>query len=207
MRSLNNIGVTVPGGFRWFCEDTKSYVPATGHMVSYTDFIHSCKKHALANNLPIGSQFEQQIQDQICRGLDGAWCRDDSGIPIRPASGWLFDIQSVIQGTLSLGRFLIKDKRAKVEPAEAERRASICVGCPFNSDPTGCNNCSLNALKEAANLIVGGAATRYDGQLKSCKVCGCSLRAKIHLPLDTLLTFLTKQQLTELPSHCWLLET
>lgn len=203
MRSLNNPGVTIPGGFRWWCEDTKSYVPATGHMVGYTDFIFACKKHCMANNLPIGSQFEQQIQDQLCQNLGSEWC-NINGAKIPPPGGWLFDIQSVINGTRTLSHWLLKAKGKKVEPAEAERRAAICSTCYMNADPTGCSNCSLNSLKEIANLVVGGATTAYDSRLKSCRACGCSLKAKIHLPLDILRDNLNETQMSSLPEFCWL---
>jgi hypothetical protein len=62
----------------------------------------------------------------------------------------------------------------------------------------------MSALKEAVNVVVGGAATAYDSQLQSCKVCGCSLKAKIHLPLDILRDNLTDAQMNALPQACWL---
>lgn len=203
MRSLNNTGVTVPGGFRFFFEETKSWVPAVGSMPSYTDFIHACKEHAKANSLPIGLNWEAKIQDQLCVGLDGEWCNNE-GIPLPPAGGWRFDIQGVIQGTRTLAQWLLKGKGRKVEVVEAERRALICASCPMNQDPAGCSSCTMGALKEAANLIVGGTTTVYDSSLKSCRVCGCSLRAKIHLPLDILRDNLTDAQMTALPQACWL---
>ncbi len=203
MRSLNNTGVTVPGGFRWFCEETKKFVPAIGSMPCYTDFIYSCKQHCIANSLPIGSQWEAKIQDQLCMNLDGQWC-NLNGLPLPPSGGWGFDIMAVIQGTRTLAQWLLKGKGKKVEPAVAEERAVICIQCPMNQNPIGCSSCSMGALREAANLIVGGVTTAYDSQLKSCKVCGCSLRAKIHLPLEILRDNLSEAQMTALPQACWL---
>jgi len=204
MRSLNNTGVTVPGGFRWFCEDSKQWVPAAGSFNNYIEFIHNCKKHCIANNLPIGLNWEANIQDQLCVGLDGNWC-NQNGIPLPPSGGWAFDIQGVIQGTRTLAQWLIKGKGKKVEVVEAERRALICAGCPYNQDPAGCSSCSMGALREAAIVVVGGSTTAYDSQLKSCKVCGCALKAKIHLPLEILQDSLTDAQMFALPKHCWLL--
>jgi hypothetical protein len=203
MRSLNNTGVTVPGGFRWFCEDSKQWIPVAGSFNNYIEFIHNCKKHCQANNIPIGLNWEQNIQNQICATLDGDWCLEN-GRPIPPMGGFGFDIAAVIQGTRTLASWLIKGKGKKVEAIEAERRALICAGCPMNQPPVGCTGCTMSALKEAVNVVVGGAATAYDSQLQSCKVCGCSLRAKIHLPLDILRDNLTDAQMNALPQACWL---
>lgn len=203
MRSLNNLGITPPGGFRWRCQETGQWVPATGSMVSYTDFIYACRLHCNANRLPIGSQWEQQIQDQLCVGLDGEYC-NEGGYPVAPLGGWGFDFVSVMQGTFALGAWLLKGKGKKVEPAEAGRRAAICVNCPMNQVPVGCNNCTMATLRDAAISVVGGATTAYDNQLQSCKVCGCALRAKIHLPLDILQGNLTEMQKKALPDNCWL---
>jgi hypothetical protein len=204
MRTLNNTGVTVPGGFRWYSEETKSWVPERGGDPSYVDFLYHCKLHCKANNLPIGAQWEAQIQDQICATLDGEWCLE-GGYPVPPMGGWGFTIQAVIQGTRTLAQWMINGKGKRVDAAEAERRALICAGCPYNQPPVGCSGCNILALHEAANAVVNGAVTIYDSQLKSCKICGCSLRAKIHLPVDILRNNLTDGQMSSLPKHCWLL--
>lgn len=203
MKTLNNTGVTVPGGFRFFCEETKTWIPSRGSMPGYTDFMYAVKQHYLANNLPIGLQWAENIQDQLCAGLDNEWC-NEGGYPIPPMGGWGFTIQAVIQGTRTLAQWMINAKGKKVELVEAERRALICAGCPFNQPPVGCSGCNIKALHDASNFVVNGAATVYDSQLQSCKICGCSLRAKIHLPLDILRDNLTDGQMNALPQHCWL---
>lgn len=172
-------------------------------MPGYTDFVYAVKQHYLANNLPIGLQWAEKIQDQLCAGLDSEWC-NDGGYPIPPMGGWGFTIQAVIQGTRTLAQWMINAKGKKVELVEAERRALICAGCPFNQPPVGCSGCNIKALHDASNFVVNGAATVYDSQLQSCKICGCSLRAKIHLPLDILRDNLTDGQMNALPQHCWL---
>lgn len=193
----------VPGGFKWKCQETGQWVPARGSMPSYVDFIYQCRQHCIANNLPIGLEWEQTIQDQICATLDGQWC-SEFGHPVQTRSGWSFDFQSVLQGTLTLGRFLIRDHGKKVEYAEAERRAAICVGCVYNQNPIGCTNCSMGALREAAKTVVNGEPTTYDSKLMSCKICMCNLKAKIHLPLNTLKKYMSEDQMSALPDFCWL---
>ncbi len=203
MRSLNNTGITVPGGFRWFCEDTKKFVPAIGSMPCYTDFIHACKQHCLANRVPIGSQFEQQIQDQLCRGLDGAWCLEN-GFPVPHSGGWSFDVHAVTQGTRMLAQKMIAAKARRISSGEACQRAEICIGCAMNQSPVGCTSCNSAALDSAANSLVDPAAKVHDTRLRSCKVSGFSLKAKINVPLDILLENLTESQKNALPDKCWL---
>ena len=203
MRSLNNTGVTVPGGFRWFCEETKSRVPAVGSMPSYVDFIYACKQHAKANNLPIGSQWEAQIQAQLCIGLGGEWC-SEFGYPVPPPGGWGFGVMEVAQGTRMLAQRMIAAKVRRIPSEEAAQRAAICIDCPANQAPIGCSTCNAAALDAAANSVANGAATVHDARLRSCKVSGFSLKAKINVPLDILLETLTEAQKNALPPKCWL---
>lgn len=203
MRSLNNTGITIPGGFRWFCEESKAWVPARGSMPSYTDFIHACRKHCISNTIPIGAQWEEGIQNQLCATLDGDWC-NEYGLPVRKSGGFGTQFHEVLQGTRTLLSWKIKHGGKLVETEEAQRRAAICVACPMNQPAIGCSSCNMETLRQAVILVVGGAQTAYDSQLKTCFVCGCELRAKVHLPLKCLQDQMSPEQKARLPGFCWL---
>jgi len=203
MRSLNNTGVTVPGGFRWFCEDSKQWVPSAGSFNNYIEFIHNCKKHCQANNIPIGLNWEQSIQAQLCATLDSDWC-NDGGFPIPPLGGYGFNVAQVTEGTRMLAQKMISARARRIPIEESTARAAICIDCAMNQAPIGCSSCNASAMNAAANIVAEGFSTVHDARLRSCKVSGFSLKAKINVPLDILLETLTEAQKNTLPDKCWL---
>ncbi len=202
MRSLNNPHVTVPGGFKWFNEDLKKWVPPAGSINNYNEFIHRCKQFCQANQLPIGSQWEQAIQHQLCAGLDGNWCQE-GGWPVPPIGGWGFTLEAVVQGSHKLAQKMIQAKARRVPADESIVRAAICIDCPFNQSPVGCTSCASAAMNAAAGMVDGAAAIN-DPRLRSCKISGLSLAAKINVPQTILLDLLTREQKQALPERCWL---
>ena len=196
----------IPGGFRFFAEETGKWIPPHGHVVSYRDLISLIKHHYQANNIPIGSQFEERIQDQLCATLDGDWCLE-GGYPVAKSGGFGTLFHQVLQGTRTLVSWKLKHGGKLVEKTEADRRASICIRCPMNQPAVGCSSCNMEALRQSVILVVGGAQTAYDSQLKTCYSCGCELKAKVHLPLKCLQDEMSPEQKARLPDFCWLLET
>jgi hypothetical protein len=87
-----------------------------------------------------------------------------------------------------------------VEQEEADRRARICVDCPFNQPIVGCTPCSKFVERIAA--VVGDRATPYDVGLKGCAVCGCS-GAQVWFPLEALQKGMTPELNGKFPSFCW----
>lgn len=85
-----------------------------------------------------------------------------------------------------------------VDSELANQRADICVDCPFNVPIRGCMGCS--GIIPRLMKLVGGRTTPYDNMLRGCGVCGCQLRAKVHIPahvmsgVDDPMLF---------PDHCW----
>lgn len=212
MRSLNNIGIMIPGGFRFFVEETGKWIPPHGSLPGYRDMVALIKHHYVANNLPIGSQFEDRIQDQLCATLDGEWCLE-GGHPVAKSGGFGNLFHQVLQGTRTLISWKLKHGGKLVEKTEADRRAAICctggpngTPCPMNQAPLGCSSCNIQSLRDAVNYIVGGAQTAYDNQLKACVVCGCELKAKVHLELKCLQDEMSPEQKARLPKFCWLVE-
>lgn len=73
-RYLNNRNEVVPGGFRF-------RQPETGFLVtgpSWKDLLVNIQKHRMANNIPVGSNFEQDIEDAVCAGAPPNWCSDNN---------------------------------------------------------------------------------------------------------------------------------
>jgi hypothetical protein len=203
MKNLSNKGITIPGGFRYFCEETKARIPAQGSMPSYVDFIYAVKLHYIANNLPIGLQWEQQIQDKLCVGLSGDWC-EENGWPVAPEGGWGFVFESVVQGTHRLAQKMIQAKARRVPVELSSSRASICAGCSFNQPPPGCTTCNQTSIDNASNSVEGAASVN-NPNLRACRVSALSLKAKINVPLDIIEEILIPEQKRTLPERCWIL--
>jgi hypothetical protein len=51
--------------------------------------------------------------------------------------------------------------------------------------------------------VIGDRKTKHDHMLRSCAVCKCFLRAKVHFPITTLDTQPEKVQ-SMYPGFCWL---
>jgi hypothetical protein len=88
---------------------------------------------------------------------------------------------------------------AKVDQSEAERRAEICTRCFMNVQVQGCSGC----MKLVAE-VSGKLKTESDSALKSCAVCKCFLKVKVHFPLQLLLDNEDEKLQSIYPEHCWL---
>lgn len=170
----------IPYGGQW-----KFTYPPTGHVVTgrnYDALMSEAKKYFQANNIPIGLEFEAQIEDYVCASMPDACVPCDDGRPIRVTKR--LGMMDVARGTRTMlshwwnGRQLVDD-------AEAKRRADICRGCnlynvPF-SRPCGglCGD-----LATVMNSFTGVVNHSYEEGLNSCAVCGCMLSAAIWVPLS-----------------------
>jgi hypothetical protein len=92
----------------------------------------------------------------------------------------------------------------------AERRASICAGCPENTAPeTLFAHFTENAAKEIAAIF--GALkqrslhTNFDDKLGYCKACDCPNKSNIFVPLELKLKKIKPEAKAKLHPGCWLL--
>ena len=112
---------------------------------------------------------------------------------------------NVLTGTKTLASWVAKG-RPYVTQEQAEARATVCSSCPYNLPPEGCSGCNKSVLKDAVMLVVGKKSTSRDGQLASCRICGCVIQAKIHLPLDSITDHMPLERQHALPDHCWIVK-
>ena len=175
--------VTTPGG-------SPSYKqPETGEAFVWTHgwhgFLVEVEGHRRGYNAT-------KAPDQTSLDLDPGWqerlehefCEQNPRIPALvdgQAVGRYMTLEDVARFTQEL-RGWVGAGASSVSQEEAERRAEICVGCPYNIRVTGCLGCSQMA--EFLNLIGGVQRTKHEDQLRHCGHCGCALTALIHWPLD-----------------------
>ena len=103
--------------------------------------------------------------------------------------------------TAILGESILKGN-PRVDQEEADRRASICVNCPSNVKPSGCEGCGVARIKDLISNLAGGQ-TVHDNSLESSKHCGCLNRAQIWFPLSMLQKHTSNRVMNELPDNCW----
>lgn len=138
------------------------------------------------------------MQNQLCRTLPPGWCLYDDPNRMRPSTTIYFS--DVTAGLKTFARWITSGMNY-VPQAEADRRASVCAKCYLNVDVQGCSGCA-KAVKE----VIGDKKTKFDNALRSCAVCKCFLKAKVHFPMETLDTAPGKVQ-EMYPDFCWLNKT
>lgn len=190
---VSDITVMPPGGWRYIQPETKFEFSAS----TLRAVVRSVAEHRRSNHLPAGDP-EADIQNFVCASLPKG-----SGNCVHELDGedyalkthfTMEDVKRFIQAAISaIG------SRGLVEQPEAERRAAVCAACPLNTTVGGCWRCK--GLADWLFRLIGARNTAHAGRLNQCGVCGCSIKAKIWLPLDV------AQGVSEgykFPSWCWL---
>lgn len=186
---LFNPSVCPPNGFRYvFPQD--GWVD---HAWDYATWFQQAKDHARANNLREPNV--DDLEEQLCLTLPPGWCNYDD--PNRPRPNTELDWNDVLRGVDAYSQYVLKGF-AQVDKDEADRRALICSRCYLNVNISGCSACRAVADKLASQFN-----SKYDYALKYCAACKCTLRAKVHFPLDILDR--EGAEVKQLyPEHCWL---
>jgi len=190
-------GHNVPkGGWRF-------RVPETGTIVkggSFDQLLINCRTHYTSNVLAIPADLEDQVLYFACNTY--APCEND-GVANNVSRGKTpsLGFTEVIRFSKTLYSALISG--SKVSQDEANRRASICAGCQFNVEPSGCSACNTKILREAVSFVSGAGTTPFDPALQSCAHCGCFNAAQIWFPIETLHKYTDDNENAALPTWCW----
>jgi hypothetical protein len=154
---------------------------------SYWELEEKVQKHRKAMGLDLAEGWRERFQDDLCR--------QNEEVPCHGRTPSLEQRKLTLE---DLRRFMttVSQWNGELVPREeAERRAKICVDCPKNQSVRGCWGCA-GLLKQVVGFLQGKKGTTVDSALESCGVCGCVLRAKVWMPLNT-------EDRLEYPSHCW----
>lgn len=185
-----------PGGFRYLCPETKTWIPAP----SFWELVSAAERHRKANNLPVSQDFKFELEDQLCSHMPPGTCKHEIGVAVSGPRRLTFS--DVVSATKTLGAWFLKGT-PKVDQAEAERRANICLACPMNQNFEGCTTCAEKDLRETMVSFMGESRTPVDSNLHTCFSCGCTLKAAIWFPLELLKKHMTDESKALLPKHCW----
>lgn len=179
------------------------FVHETGHSSKAMDvwtWEQKILEHRRGNALDIPPNMMEIAEDQLCGCLPPDLCVYDVGDK-RPVDVRItFD--NVKDWLASIKRKLLSGE-PYVEQGEAERRAGICVGCPYNVNLVG--GCG-HGCQKVAELLTPGMAKRHTKQdhlLKSCANCHCFNAISVHFPLAILEENDTPELQETFPAHCW----
>lgn len=174
--------------------------PETGHVSWASDFWTWKQKileHCAANGLSTEGVMDR-AEDQLCGTLPADRCRYETGDPAPISVNFgLGKVRTWVSAVFDL----ITGEEGFVEQAEAERRAVICVRCPYNVQVEGGCGGGCQKLVDMFTPGMRKRKTEQDSRLRSCAVCGCFNRVAVHFPL----TVLQKDEnlAGEWPEWCW----
>lgn len=194
MLKLLDPGTVPPGGFRYLCPETRTWINAA----SFSELVAAASKHRASNQLGVPGHFKEQVEDQLCITMPPGTCMQN-GVA-RTTGTRELAFADIVSATKTLGEWVLRGMK-KVDQKEAERRANICLSCPFNQPHSGCTSCTEKEMRELVMSVIGDSTTPVDGQLHTCHICGCTLRAAIWLPLEILQKHMRKD--LEPPDYCW----
>lgn len=155
----------------------------------------------VANKKGLPRLWPMVFRSMICEqmGLGDRFCRPfakPEAKENKPARAVTF---GDVRNFLSVLKEWMQTRADFVSTEEAERRASICAGCPENVPASGCAGCTN--IVSLITSVVGGRKTSQDSVLENCNVCGCANKAQVHVPLDVLAKGITSDM--SFPVHCW----
>lgn len=203
--NLPNFTTAPPGQWRYTVPETGQVF---GPFPGIEQLIDQLRQHYNANGLSVPDRMTltDKIEEQTCARIP-AYCGDANAIAMEQEQNGNPNIvdtfYTVMGGTKTLLSWL-GNGRQLVEQDLADTRAATCAGCQFNITPAGCTNCNMSAFYNLIERIVGKRQTTSHEKIKACSVCHCGSRAKVWVPLDTILRNMPKVQQDKLPDHCWI---
>jgi hypothetical protein len=179
MQKLLEPNTVPPDGYRFFQAETQTWIRAP----DYFNLFVNVSEHRKANNLPLGTFWEAEIEDQLCQTLPPGLCKQVKPGEVRNVFSRIW-WEEVVQGTQTVVDWA-KSGFAPVDQTLANSRADICSRCYYNVQIGGlCAACQH--LQNLAARFTGGRKTTSDSFLRACAVCKCSLQVKVWTPIESI---------------------
>lgn len=199
MIKLRDASHDVPGGWWYIQPETQFRVVGN----TFVELLNKIKEHRVGNELPIGTNFNAEIQAAICERLGDdtkEWCTPYDPEDQRLAPPRRMSWQDAMR-FLATVKAIVMTGNAFTDQAEAERRAAICANCPKNVAIDTCPVC--RGLKAMVTGVIGQRRTAVDNRLRGCEVCGCELKAAVHVDLAAQQAAMSDELNEQFPAHCW----
>ena len=192
--SIKKDTMSPPGGWRYT-------VPETGVEIR-AKFAGQAKgrilNHMIANAIPIPPDWDEWVDDQLCRANPqaGPWCGREA--PRTPGSPTVLSISAAKRFLRTILHVILN--RDFVSREEAFRRAAICKECPMTTDIGGCRGCS--AVFSVARRAFPDNPVKTSREHEFCSACSCSIAYKVWVSNETL----DKAEAGDRPAYhekCW----
>lgn len=164
-------------------------------------------KHRRANNYPIGINWDNDFDENICRNTPHLECVDLNPNAINLDQ--TLTLGDIVRGTHVIASLKLSGGEL-VPHKEAEDRAAICAQCPHNVPFVKPCKGICEELRVIVAGLVGGASTSKDHVLYSCAICRCYNAAQVHVPLEHLRKGVTPEMDEKWPTvqrgygfNCW----
>jgi hypothetical protein len=188
----------VPYGGLWVINRPDKQIIARGLL--FNNVLDSSIRWRQANGIPVGLGFEDEVEQCCCEEKPDECINTDPNKPVARN----MTVTDVIVGTQTMMN-IMNSSDPLVAREEAERRARICIACPWNrwfAKPCG-GICGT--LKELVSKITNNVGTQYDSQLHACNVCRCFLQSSIWVKNELQWPVLTESEKAQFLSveRCW----
>lgn len=188
----------IPYGSQWYYVDPFTKMQITA--VTWDNLMAKVYEHRRANGNPIGLGLEDEVEQYVCIHQPDECEQSD---PTRPRKRSL-TLTDIVHGTSVMMSF--KRNGSEIVPREeAERRARICLSCPWNQPFAKPCTGICQELLNLVRWVIDSQGTQYDKDLHSCGICGCFLQASIWLNLSDQCVGVTdgmKEQFKTV-NNCW----
>lgn len=146
---------------------------------------------------PGENEIMARVEDYICQRLPPGFCKGGPKTPLVP----LLSVPRIRDATHAFTyKALRHPDTLMVSQDEADRRAKTCANCPAHTHGI-CVTCAGNDFQDTLlSLKRAGRTTAYDSVLDICTICGCLVRARVHI--SKALLDLTPAH--DFPANCWI---
>jgi len=184
-------------GWRYFMADGKAEISGD----SLPELKAKVRRYMKINKMDEPENLDALIDHYVCKQMPESRCEGshEDGEARRVTLSQLCSavrtyseifIQSAKNGSASV----------KVSENEANRRAEICSKCFHNTSNEGCWSCAVKDMM--LHLVVNdNDKTRFDDVLYACDICGCPIKALVHLDADIVRK--SEKTVREYPVWCW----
>lgn len=195
MLALSTKHVVPPGGFNFTDPGSGMRFPVDGGVIwDWNQLLQMVERHRSATGGDLDIGWELRVEHEFCCQNPNAGCQHH--VPSKDLSIGLGDIKRFAHSILSF----IKSGGGYVPQEEANRRAEICLQCPYQVADTLCHNCN-GAAEYMNDKFFGERSTPYDDKLGNCGVCKCYNKLAVHWPLESQSTEGISKE--DFPDHCW----
>ena len=193
MKRIIDLHLAPPGGWRFIDPDTKYQFNEKYR--SFDDLVSHVQAYREQNRLSKLEKIRVIIEDWLCKQPDmERYCKEFEAIKRSR--------RQYIKGAKAAAKVLTGGDQAFVPIQEAEKRAAVCIRCPYNMLDK-----EDSRLKRYSNKyiqdIVGERKTSLDAKLFSCEICSCPLRPKVHISQKIVEESLTKEERRKFPMGLW----